>query len=177
MAATDNLACLPAMPASTYATVHLYQIIEGLEWGGDPLDRPVMMRGSLHCRIESRSDGRGTARRYAAAVLERYVRRLRITEADPVRWYRWLTRHLMRVAHRRRWWSSRWQNTVENDLRWLVCEYSVLIDGIRHDVYDPEHMQNVRKLTRTARKYIGDLPTLPLRSVPSAKTAIKLRQN
>lgn len=161
MAATDSLAGLATMPVSTYPTVHTYQMIGGIEWEGAPRDRPVMMRGSLHCRIESRCGGRGTARRYATEILQRYLRRLRITETDPVRWYNWMHRHLLRVARQRSWWSSRWQSAVENDLRWLVCEYSVLIDGVRYDVYEPEHMLNVRKLARTARKYMGDLPSLP----------------
>jgi hypothetical protein len=133
------------------------------------------MRGALHCRIVSRSSDRGTARRYATALLERYVRRLRITETDPVRWCNWLNRHLMRVARKRIWWASRWQYAVENDLRWLVCEYSVLIDGVRYDVYEPEHMQNVRKLARDARKFTGDLPKLAVRGVLDSKMAINVR--
>lgn len=152
----------PLMPVSTYRVVQTYQIVNWIEWDGPASARPIVMRGALHCRIMSRIGDRGSARRYATAVLERYVRRMRITETDPVRWYNWLHRHLLRVARKRLWWSSRWQNAVENDLRWLVCEYSVLIDGERYDVYEPEHMQNVRKLARTARKYVGDLPSLPL---------------
>jgi hypothetical protein len=153
------------MPVSTYRTVQTYQIVSWLEWEGSASERPVVMRGALHCRIMSRSGDKGTARRYATQVLERYVRRLRITETDPVRWCTWMHRHLIRVARRRPWWSSRWQSAVENDLRWLVCEYSVLIDGARHDVYQHQHMENVRQLARTARKYTGALPPLPIRAI------------
>lgn len=167
----------PLVPVSTYRVVQSYQIAYGLEWEGPASDQPVVMRGALHCRIESRCGGRGTARRYATEVLERYVRRLHITETDPVRWYGWLHRHLLRVARMRPWWSSRWQSAVENDLRWLVCEYSVLIDGKRYDVYELENMRNVRKLARTARRYTGELPTLPLRDKDAAKMAITFRQN
>jgi hypothetical protein len=167
----------PLMPVSTYDTVQTYQRVAWLKWDGAPSERPVVMRGALHCRIMSRSDNRGTARRYATALLERYVRRLRITETDPARWRGWLNRHLMRVARKRPWWESRWQYAVQNDLNWLVCEYSVLIDGERHDVYDPEHMQNVRKLARSARQYTGALPTLPVMDKDASKMAISFRQN
>jgi hypothetical protein len=165
----------PLMPASTYRTVQTYQIIHWPAWDGPSSNQAVIMRGALHCRILSRSDNRGTARRYATALLERYVRRLRITETDPVRWYNWLHRHLLRVARKRSWWESRWQYAVENDLRWLVCEYSVLIDGVRYDVYEPEHMQNVRKLACNARKYMGNLPELAVRGVLGRKMAINVR--
>lgn len=175
MGAPDYLAGLPTMPISTYPTIHTYQMIVGVEWEGAPADRPVMMRGSLHCRIESRCGDRGTARRYATAMLERYIRRLKVTETDPVRWYGWMLRHLLRVARMRPWWSSRWENAVGNDLRWLVCEYSVLIDGERYDVYDPEHMRNVRKLARSARQYTGDLPKLAVRGVLNRKMSINAR--
>ncbi|MFM0163878.1 hypothetical protein PQR39_26125 [Paraburkholderia sediminicola] len=107
-------------------------------------------------------------------MIERYVRRLKITETDPARWYGWMHRHLLRVARQRPWWSSRWQSAVENDLRWLVSEYSVLIDGERLDVYQPEHMQNVRMLARTARKYVGALPALPL-TIPSPRCGSERR--
>lgn len=167
----------PLMPASTYRTVQTYQVIHWPDWEGPSSDRAVIMRGALHCRILSRSDNRGTARRYATALLERYVRRLKITETDPVRWRGWLNRHLMRVARKRPWWESRWQYAVQNDLNWLVCEYSVLIEGVRYDVYEPEHMQNVKALARTARKCTGDLPKLAVRGVLDSKMAIKVSQN
>lgn len=78
------------------------------------------------------------------------------------------------VAHGR---SSRWQIAVENDLCRFVSEYSVLIDGVRYDVYDPEHMKNVRILARDARKYTGALPELGVRSLTGKKMAINVRQN
>jgi hypothetical protein len=162
----------PLIAASTYETVHHYQRVASLQWDGVPGERPVVMRGALHCRIMSRCSGRGTARRYATALLERYVRQLKITETDPVRWRGWMNRHLMRVARKRPWWESRWQYAVQNDLNWLVCEYSVLIDGVRYDVYDPEHMQNVRKLARVARPHTGELPKLAVRGVLDSKMAI-----
>jgi hypothetical protein len=157
--ASDELAALPVMPASTYPTIECYQIIRWVEWEGE--DRPVVMRGALHCRIAKR----GTARYYAIALLERYVRRLKITETVPARWRDWVNRHLIRVARKRSWWSWRWERTCANDLNWLVCEYSVLIDGVRHDLYQPEQMESVRTLARTARKYTGALPVLPRRAV------------
>lgn len=177
MTPIDDWDGAPLIAANTYDTVQAYQRVGGLKWDGPASERPVVMRGALHCRIMSRSGDRGTARRYAVEVLERYVRRLRITETDPIRWRGWLNRHLIRMARQRQWWSSRWQYAVQNDLNWLVCEYSVLIDGVRYDVYEPEHMQNVRKLARDARKYIGDLPTLPLRHRDAARMAITFRQN
>lgn len=166
----------PLVPASTYSVVESYQRVAGLKWDGSASERPVVMRGALHCRITSRGGDRGTPRHYAVAVLVRYVRRLRITETDPVRWHNWMHRHLLRMARMRPWWSSRWQPAAENDLRWLVCEYSVLIDGQRYDVYDPGHMQNVRKLARNARKYTGDLPTLPAQSIPARRMATNFRR-
>lgn len=161
------------VPASTYPAISNFQIIACEHWEGGPKDRPVMMRGSLHCRIATR----GTPRRYATAVLERYIRRLRITETDPHRWYGWMHRHLLRVARKRSWWSSRWQNAVANDLRWLVGDYSVLIEGVRYDIYEQAHLHNVRRLARFSRKYIGALPALPLRREPATRTAINVHQN
>jgi len=177
MARRDEWDGPPLMPVSTYRVVESYQIVNWLEWDGPASARPVVMRGALHCRIMSRSGDRCTPRRYAVVMLERYIRRLRITETDPVRWRGWLNRHLVRVARKRSWWSSRWQYAVQNDLNWLVCEYSVLIDGERYDVYEPEHMQNVRKLARDARKYTGELPTLPVHDAEASKMAISFRQN
>lgn len=158
------------MPVDTYPSVHVFQRL--------PLDmqdatRLVLMRGCLHCRIASRR----TARYYATAVLERYVRRLHITETDPARWRAWVNRHLMGVARQRAWWSPRWELTCMRDLYWLVGEFSVLIDGVRHDVYQPEHMESVRALARTARKYTGELPRLPLRGSKRARMAIKRDSN
>jgi hypothetical protein len=173
MAASDGLEGLATMPGSTYPAISTFQIIRDVEWEGGSSERSVMMRGSLHCRIATR----GTPRRYATAVLERYVRRLRITETDPTRWHGWMHRHLIRVARKRLWWSYRWQYAVMNDLRWLVCDYSVLIDGLRHDIYEPEHMQNVRKLARGARNFVGELPALPVRIEPATKAAINVHQN
>jgi hypothetical protein len=60
---------------------------------------------------------------------------------------------------------------------WLVCEYSVLIEGVRYDVYEPEHMLNLQKLALDARKYTGDLPKLAVRGVLDTKAAINVRQN
>ena len=169
MATVNELYGPATVPASTYPVISVFQMLslDGLE--GKPQDRPVMMRGSLHCRIAIR----GTPRRYATAVLERYVRRLRVTETDPVRWCGWMHRHLIRVARKRLWWSSRWQNAVVNDLRWLVCDYSVLIEGHRYDIYESAHMHNVRRLARCARKLIGEPPALPLH----IKAAINVHQN
>jgi hypothetical protein len=177
MTSVDEWDGPPLMPVSTYRTIHTYQIVNWIEWDGPASERPVVMRGALHCRIMSRSGDRGTPRRYAVALLERYVRRLRITETDPVRWRGWLNRHLLRVARMRPWWSSRWQYAVQNDLNWLVCEYSVLIEGVRYDVYEPEHMLNLQKLALDARKYTGDLPKLAVRGVLDTKAAINVRQN
>jgi hypothetical protein len=173
MATVDEMYGPATVPASTYPAISTFQMIGDVEWEGGPQDRPVMMRGSLRCRIATR----GTARRYATAVLERHVRMLKITETDPVRWCVWMNRHLIRVARKRPWWSFRWQYAVVNDLRWLVCEYSVLIDGERLDIYEREHMQNVRKLARSARKLIGEPPALPARINPAKKTAINVHQN
>jgi hypothetical protein len=160
----------PIMPASTYPKVWVYQRLP-LDWEG--AKGMVVMRGALYCRVAKR----GTARCYATAMLERYIRRLRITETDPVRWNHWMHRELLRVARQRSWWSARWEKAVISDLQWLVGDYSVLIEGVRHDIYGRMRLENVRNLGRVARKYTGELPRLGAPKKPIRSTAIKSRQN
>jgi len=160
----------PLVPVDTYPKICIYQRLPP-DW--EDSARQVVMRGALHCRIASRR----TARHYATAVLERYIRRLHLSETNPARWQRWVNEELLEVARRRSWWSLRWERTCARDLNWLVCEYSVLIDGVRHDVYDAERMENVRLLLFTARRMMGDLPRLSLCSRPKRRLAIKTRQN
>lgn len=39
----------------------------------------------------------------------------------------------------------------------MVCEYSVVIESIGYDTYDPERRRNVERLG-AAERYIGRLP-------------------
>jgi hypothetical protein len=83
------------VPANWYSRRFHYQMVVGSLAMGYPKGfEPVVLRGALWCRIKRR----GTARDYGTEVLERYVRRVRMTETDPVLWYRWLHQVLLPMA-------------------------------------------------------------------------------
>jgi hypothetical protein len=140
------------VPMSTYKVVHHYQMVYGLSPEELASDRPVAMAGCLNSRIAKR----GSARHYGTEVLKRYIRRLRLTETDRERWYHWVWTDLLPVGRKRTWWG--WQKKCSEDISQMVCEYSIVIDGIGYDIYDQEHRRNVERLARAAKRYMGRLP-------------------
>lgn len=141
---TDSFYDDPVLvPAKWYDRVCSYQTVHGsglLDCA--PGDRPVVMRGSLHCRMAKR----GGARQYGTDVLMRYIRRLRITQVDAGEWHDWVCHDLVPLAATRRWWPL--QRACVGDILALVSPYHVVLNGGAIFVRNGEAYRNVKRLAR-----------------------------
>jgi hypothetical protein len=134
------------VPRNWYETIHCYQIVVGSRTMGYPPGfEPVVLRGAEHCRRFKR----GSARAYGTEVLTRYVRRLRLTETDPRRWFDWLHTKLLPIATHRHWWPH--QRACMQDLRSMVSDYSAVIDGKEFRFYTDAARRNVRALHKAVK--------------------------
>lgn len=142
--AADDLFDDPILvPAHWYGHLHSYQTVRGSGlMGYSYWDRPVVLRGSLHCRMAKR----GGARHYGTAVLIRYIRCLRISQVDAGNWGDWVCRELVPMAATRRWWPL--QRACADDILALVSPYRVVLEGEAVTVRSGEAYRNVMRLAR-----------------------------
>lgn len=142
--ATDSPFSDPILvPAGWYDGLHSYQRVHGAGTiGFAPDERPVVLRGALHCRIAKR----GSARHYGTDVLMRYIRRLKITQVDAGDWNDWVCLDLVPLAATRRWWGM--QRACVDDLLALVSPYRVVLEGQPVSVRNGEAYRNVLRLAR-----------------------------
>lgn len=141
---TDNPFDDPILvPANWYRDLFTYQVVRGSGlMGFAPHDRPVVLRGALHCRIAKR----GGARYYGTAVLMRYIRLRRITQVDAGDWSDWVCRDLVPLAATHRWWPL--QRACVGDILALVSPYNVVLEGEAVCVRNGEAYRNVMRLAR-----------------------------
>ena len=124
---------------SSFQTVHASALLDCA-----PGDRPVVLRGALHCRMAKR----GGARYYGTDVLLRYIRLRRITQVDAADWQDWVCCDLVPMAATRRWWPD--QRACAGDILALVGPYRVVVEGEPVSVRNGEAYRNVMRLARVA---------------------------
>jgi hypothetical protein len=130
------------VPSCWYKQIDCSQVVyHAREYGytGDLM--PVVLRGALHCRMQKWRSPRD----YGLVVIDRYIRRKRLTFVHFRPWQKWLEDVLFPMARKKRWWNMQ-RSIWDIQYRALSNEYTIYIDGSIALVFDPERMRNVKAI-------------------------------
>lgn len=119
-------------------------------WGAATLglpepEQPVVMRGSLHCRVCRHNSPRW----YLHALAVRLLRRRRVTFVDRDLWVDYVRRDLLPLFQQHPLWFR--QRSLLSDLYDMVGSNHVVLDGVPRWVSSGQ-ARLIRRLARTAKK-------------------------
>lgn len=130
------------VPRGWYTQINCDQIVyHAREYGYEGDLVPVVLRGSLHCRMRKRNSPRD----YGLSVIDRYIRHKRLTFTHFLPWQQWLEDVLFPMARNKKWWHMQ-RSIWDIKYRELSNEYTVYIDGRLQLVFDPIRMRNVKRI-------------------------------